>query len=121
MSVSCWRILVTANDSTSSDACKQANIERSARGRRLRWPTVSCLLPSALTLSASGKTSFYRRYFADHAHVNQDTLGTRDKCLKAAKGHLLEKRAVVIDNTNRDAKTRKVWVDLAKEFGVPVR
>lgn len=33
----------------------------------------------------------------------------------------MEGRAVVIDNTNRDAKTRKLYIDLAKELGVPAR
>lgn len=70
---------------------------------------------------ASGKTSFYRRYFPDHEHVNQDTLGNRDRCLKAAREALEAGRSVVVDNTNRDRKTRKFYVDLAKEQGVPAR
>jgi len=76
---------------------------------------------SQLTLSASGKSSFYRRHFASYDHINQDTLGSRDKCVKAARLSLAGGRSVVVDNTNRDKKTRKIWLDLAKEMGVPVR
>lgn len=78
-------------------------------------------LPSLLTPSASGKTSFYRRYFSDYEHVNQDTLKTKEKCLRVAREHLLGDRRVVVDNTNRDVAVRKLYVDLAKEVKVPIR
>jgi bifunctional polynucleotide phosphatase/kinase len=71
--------------------------------------------------SASGKSSFYRRHFSAYDHINQDTLGNRDKCLRIAREALAKKRSVVVDNTNRDKKTRKLWIDLAKEMKVPVR
>lgn len=53
--------------------------------------------------------------------MNQDTLGNRDRCLKAAREALEAGRSVVVDNTNRDRKTRKFYVDLAKELDVPAR
>ncbi|KAI0747782.1 PNK3P-domain-containing protein [Daedaleopsis nitida] len=70
-----------------------------------------------------GKTSFFRTHFepAGYAHINQDTLKTRDKCVKAAAEALKAKQSVVIDNTNRDVKTRKFYLDLAKKNGVPAR
>lgn len=74
-----------------------------------------------LTLRASGKSSFYRRFFPRYDHINQDTIGTRDKCVKAARISLSEDRAVVIDATNRNKSTRAIWVALAEEFKVPIR
>ncbi|KAI9569087.1 polynucleotide kinase 3 phosphatase-domain-containing protein [Boletus coccyginus] len=70
-----------------------------------------------------GKSSFYRRHFvpAGYVHVNQDTLGTRQKCLKAAEEALVASKSCVIDNTNRSTVTRKCYVDLAKKVGVRVR
>ena len=53
--------------------------------------------------------------------MNQDTLGSCDKCLAAARAALLNRRSVCVDNTNMDAKTRTRWVQLAKETGVQVR
>lgn len=34
-----------------------------------------------------GKSTFFRRHFAPagYTHINQDTLGSRSKCMKAAK------------------------------------
>lgn len=56
----------------------------------------------------AGKSSYYRRIFQPrgYVHLNQDTLGTRAKCIKEARANLSENRSVVIDNTNRDKATR---------------
>jgi bifunctional polynucleotide phosphatase/kinase len=64
---------------------------------------------------AAGKTSFYRNHFAgrDYAWVNQDTLGSAAKCQAAVRKHLEQGRSVVVDNTNRNAATRRHYLDLA--------
>lgn len=88
-----------------------------------------------------GKTSFYRKHFepAGYVHINQDMLRTREKCVKAAAETLLEGKSCVVgmlatprilvlpcfdqhvDNTNRNAETRKYYVELAKKHTIPVR
>ena len=46
---------------------------------------------------ALGKSSFFRTHFApaSYVHINQDTLKTRDKCVKAAEEALKEKKSAV--------------------------
>jgi len=51
--------------------------------------------------------------------VNQDILHTRKKCITQCRQAISEKKSVVIDNTNRDAKTRKMYIELAKQHGLP--
>jgi bifunctional polynucleotide phosphatase/kinase len=72
---------------------------------------------------ASGKTSFFRRHFqpAGYEHVNQDLLRTRDRCLARAEQLVKAGKKVVVDNTNRNVETRRYWVDLAEQLGVPIR
>ena len=72
---------------------------------------------------ASGKTSFFRHHFqpAGYTHINQDTLRNRDRCLEAAEIAVKKGRKIVVDNTNRDRKTRRYWVDLAERLHVPIR
>ncbi|WVQ85805.1 polynucleotide kinase 3'-phosphatase [Cryptococcus sp. DSM 104549] len=72
---------------------------------------------------ASGKSSFYRKHFAPkkYEHVNQDTLGTRDKCLRVAEGLVKGGKSIVVDNTNRNRDTRAYWVSLASKLDVPIR
>jgi bifunctional polynucleotide phosphatase/kinase len=71
----------------------------------------------------SGKSTFFQQHLAPlgYNRVNQDTLKKREKCVEVAQEHLKHKESVVVDNTNRDIVTRKVWVDLAKAFDVPIR
>ncbi|KAF9001999.1 polynucleotide kinase 3 phosphatase-domain-containing protein [Cyathus striatus] len=70
-----------------------------------------------------GKSTFYRHNFfpEGYQHINQDLLKTRDKCVKAVHDALVKGRSCVIDNTNRNAMTRKLYIDAAKKYDVPVR
>ena len=44
-----------------------------------------------------GKSTLYKRYFeSTHTHVNQDSLGSRGKCVKAAEQSLLQGKSCVI-------------------------
>jgi bifunctional polynucleotide phosphatase/kinase len=71
----------------------------------------------------SGKTSFFKKYLEPNGyiHINQDKLKTQQKCIKLADQNLKEGKSVVIDCTNPAAKTRKVYLDLAKENNVQIR
>lgn len=86
-----------------------------------------------------GKTSFFHRYFepAGYAHINQDLLATRNKCVKAMQEAFQEGKSCVIgisvsliqslvltvalDNTNRNASTRKYYIDVAKVMNIRIR
>lgn len=74
-------------------------------------------------LPASGKSTFARKHFVPHGyvHVNQDTLKTKEKCFKAAMDALAAGKSVVIDNTNPEPATRGMYIQAAKEKGIPVR
>ncbi|KAG5914869.1 hypothetical protein E4U42_000273 [Claviceps africana] len=71
----------------------------------------------------AGKSSFFKRHLRGlgYQRINQDTLGNLSKCVDRAKDLLAQGKSVVIDNTNRNIKTREVWVTLAKEAKVPIR
>ena len=71
----------------------------------------------------SGKSTFFKRHLAalGYHRVNQDILKKRERCVEVAREHLEHKQSVAVDNTNRDAATRKVWVDLARSFNIPIR
>lgn len=82
--------------------------------------------PEVLLLAAPpacGKSTLARRYeAAGYVRINQDTLGSVDKCLAAARQALQGQvgRSVCVDNTNMDPATRQKWVQLAKQCGVQV-
>lgn len=70
---------------------------------------------------ASGKSTFTKRHFASYARVNQDTLQTKAKCWLEVRNQLSAGRSVVVDNTNPSREARKAYIDMAREYNVPVR
>ncbi|KAF8163100.1 polynucleotide kinase 3 phosphatase-domain-containing protein [Crassisporium funariophilum] len=70
-----------------------------------------------------GKTSFFRQHFQPegYLHINQDTLKTRDKCVKAVQEALKSGQSCVVDNTNRNTATRKFYLDICKAQNVVAR
>lgn len=71
----------------------------------------------------AGKSNFFRNNLEPlgYKRVNQDTLKSRDKCIKAAQEHLENGDSICIDNTNADVETRAHWISLAKKHQVPIR
>jgi len=72
---------------------------------------------------ASGKSTFVKTHLIPRGYVwvNQDTLKTPAKCLKACCTALDEGSCVVIDNTNPKKETRNAYITEAKDRGIPVR
>ncbi|KAF5330357.1 hypothetical protein D9619_005663 [Psilocybe cf. subviscida] len=94
-------------------------------------PTASPTLPEDLQQEvvifvgypSLGKSTFFKQYFepAGYIHINQDTLKTREKCVKVMKEALADGKSCVIDNTNRNVATRKLYLDACKAAKVPSR
>ena len=71
---------------------------------------------------ASGKSTLAESICASYSQfivVNQDTLHTRHNCIKQCRIAISQDKSVVVDNTNRDAKTRQFYIALAQQLGVP--
>lgn len=67
---------------------------------------------------ASGKSTIANQLFG--TIINQDTVGTIAKCKKIAKNLMNTKQNIIIDATNRNEKTRKVWIDLAIDYNYSI-
>ena len=67
---------------------------------------------------ASGKSALVKRHFLPnkYVHVNRDTLGTAEKCLKAAEEALKAGKSVCIDNTNPKKSDRAAYISLGKKY-----
>lgn len=70
-----------------------------------------------------GKTTYTKRHLLHHGivHVNQDTLKTPAKCLKACENALKSGKSCVIDNTNMTTTHREKFMVLGKKYGASVR
>ncbi|KAF7558421.1 hypothetical protein G7046_g5745 [Stylonectria norvegica] len=71
----------------------------------------------------AGKSTFYWKYLKPlgYERINQDTLKSRDKCVQVAKEHLDQGNSITVDNTNAGQDTRAMWIELAKEYSIPIR
>ncbi|KAF0526873.1 PNK3P-domain-containing protein [Gigaspora margarita] len=90
---------------------------------QLALPAGQCEMVIFVGYPASGKSTFAKKWLvnAGYVHVNQDTLKTKQKCIRACETALKENKSVVIDNTNPSKESRKQYIDIAKQCGVPVR
>lgn len=69
-------------------------------------------------IQGSGKSEFYRRYLAcRYAHVNLDTLHTRNKEKAFIEECIAEGKDFAVDNTNPTREDRKRYIDIAKANG----
>jgi bifunctional polynucleotide phosphatase/kinase len=69
----------------------------------------------------SGKSTFYHSHLSSYARINQDQLGTKEKCISACQKAIAEKKSVVIDNLNQTKEQRSRYIPLAKAANIPVR
>ncbi|CAG8703016.1 10215_t:CDS:2, partial [Cetraspora pellucida] len=90
---------------------------------QLALPHGQCEMVILVGYPASGKSTFAKRWLVNdgYVHVNQDALKTKQKCIKACETALKENKPVVVDNTNPSKESRKQYIDIAKQYGVPVR
>ncbi|KAK5584261.1 hypothetical protein RB653_005869 [Dictyostelium firmibasis] len=72
---------------------------------------------------ASGKSTFAKKYFgpAGYEIINQDTLTTKERCIKAANLALSQGKSVIIDNTNGTKDVRSQYLALAKKYNAKAR
>lgn len=64
---------------------------------------------------ASGKSTICN-HFPNFKCINQDELKTLPKCKKQLNEYLKNNDDIIIDNTNRNVKTRANWIDIIKSF-----
>ena len=73
---------------------------------------------------ASGKTTLAKRFCEEnkeYVYVNQDTLKTKAKCLKAIRDTVKSGKSIIVDNTNSSEKNRKEILEEVKEKGYHIR
>lgn len=72
-------------------------------------------------VQGSGKSSFSSKHFKDYVIVSNDKSGNREKSLTLMKNSLAHGKSVVIDNTHVNPEARQKFIEIAKNFGVPIR
>ncbi|MDO5819695.1 MAG: AAA family ATPase [Methanobrevibacter sp.] len=66
-------------------------------------------------IQASGKSTFYHKYFSDYVHVNLDTLKRRSRERTLLSKCLENGDSFVVDNTNPTRMDRQRYFDLLKD------
>ncbi|KAI7800579.1 bifunctional polynucleotide phosphatase/kinase [Triplophysa rosa] len=77
----------------------------------------------AVGFPGSGKSTFFQTNIIPkgYVYINRDTLGSWQQCVAACERALKEGRSVAVDNTNPDLESRKRYVDVSQNAGVPCR
>ena len=66
-------------------------------------------------IQASGKTTFYNKYFSDYVHVNLDTLKRRSRENTLLTKCIDNGESFVVDNTNPTREVRQKYFDFLKD------
>lgn len=53
--------------------------------------------------------------------INQDKIGTRNKCLEQAEFYMIDNFDIIIDRTNINKKQREYFINLAKKYNYEIR
>lgn len=69
-------------------------------------------------LTGAGKSWYSKANYPHYIYVNQDTLGSRDNCIRAVKEALGSNKSVIIDRTNINKKQRSTWINMGLEYNV---
>lgn len=65
----------------------------------------------------SGKSTYIKNEdYRSYEIINQDELGSKEKCIEKVYKLLKKDKSLVIDRTNITRRQRKIWIDIAKEF-----
>ena len=65
---------------------------------------------------ASGKSTFCNKYLSDYNIINQENLITLTACKKKCIEYANNSENIIIDNCNRNIKTRKIWTEIANKY-----
>jgi predicted kinase len=75
-------------------------------------------------IPGSGKSTFAKSLESSAPHVfvriNQDSLGNRRRCEKVTRQTLAQGKVAIIDRCNFDSSQRRYFIDIAREYQVPV-
>jgi len=72
-------------------------------------------------VQASGKTTFFRdRFLNTHIRISLDMLKTRTRESILMKACIAAQQSFVVDNTNITREQRNIYIELAKQHGIPV-
>lgn len=66
-------------------------------------------------IQASGKSTFYRKYFSDYVHINLDTLKKRKREKILLSKCIENGNSFVVDNTNPTRADRQRYFDALKD------
>lgn len=71
-------------------------------------------------MPGAGKTTWYMQNLAPlgYVHINQDTLKTKAKVLKAIESNLSLGYSVAVDATNPSIATRAEYITIARRYGI---
>lgn len=69
---------------------------------------------------AAGKSTLCEKLLPDHEVASNDIHKTAKKAVSFAAAALRGGKAVVVDNTHANAKSREPYIALARELGVPI-
>jgi len=100
---------------------KYIDIKKSIKIGKLKIKKEPIELILLIGFPGSGKSSFAQKYYSSYDYINQDTEKSKDKIKIKLNNAIKNKKSIIIDNTNIDYTSRKVYIDMVKEFDYKIK
>jgi bifunctional polynucleotide phosphatase/kinase len=93
---------------------ERAAIDKS-NGEKIAQMTSGPEVVICVGMPGAGKSSACKGRLTEHVWINQDTLGTADRCAREVRSNLNEGKSVVVDCTNPSVDHRRMYIRIATE------
>ena len=112
-------------ESISQDTLMQKGFLLQGNPKYVTLTSIKLEVIMLVGVQGSGKSTLASNWFSrsepKYVVLSNDRLGSREKTLSALRKNLKASNSCIIDNTHVDIEARKKFLEVAKEFDVPVR
>ena len=106
----------TTNEKFKLSGVVPSELFKTIKSRKICFEPQKKELIIMVGFQGSGKSDFIKKYISGYQIIGNDICKSKAQCIKLATEFMEKGMSVVIDNTNPDVESRKIFIDIAKKY-----